>query len=299
MNFAKLSAKHGIIGSAVFWFAFALDVIPIGFAVYCIYMCTLLSQSYWQKVNGAGSLACAAISIIFAAAADATFILHQFNCIEKLQKLMKYIYLGLTVVALIVHAVLLSFFTPITSTRAIIDFNEYTLQNFNSDPEALYYYNLNATNDGRYQIMEFVWERTINQKIPLVCFFILWCVFFSLYFLGTNYIESLEKHPKQYMNMADQQSAPNQTTPNQEFQDDLQPLQQVPENQEINQHYEEEEYEYVDEEEEESPAYHRPPTENHSANPDLNHAPNNESTQDTAHLTNNDSNIDLDSISFT
>ncbi|OHT12378.1 hypothetical protein TRFO_17871 [Tritrichomonas foetus] len=223
--FRNLSSQKRVIGVGVFWLDWALDVIPVGFTAYCIYLCTLLAHSYWQKVNGSGSLACCAIAAIFAAAAIATHMLFQFGCLQSLQSMMKYISFGSTVVALIIHAILLTFFTPITASRSYINFNEYTIMNAASDADAQYYSQLNTTNSGKYQIFKFVWDRTVNQKIPLTAFFILWGVCFSLYFLGFNYLECHKPSPSRQIPQQSQFHQPEDQT-----NDDLQPLHQVPNN---------------------------------------------------------------------
>lgn len=219
MNLKPIPHQNGIIGIGVYWFEWALDIIPIAFAAYCIYLCTLLSLQYWTKANGVDALVSAAFAIIFAAGSATINMLHQFSCIESLQKMMKNLFYIITVCALITHAVLLSFFTPITFARSSQNFYQYTLSNNRTDSTANHYFNLYR--DQPYEVHSIIWNRTVSQKIPLASFFIIWGVCFSLYFLGTNYTESQKRlgstyHPSSQMQPNDQS--------------DLQPLHHVSEN---------------------------------------------------------------------
>lgn len=231
MKFKSIPHQNGIIGIAVYWLEWALDFIPIGFAIYCIYLCILLSLQYWIKVNGSGALISAVFAIVLAAVSAATNMLQQFSCIESLQKIIKYVYFFVTIFALVVHAVLLSFFTPITFVRSSTDFYQYTMSNYQTNSLARHYYDLYINQP--YEVHEVIWNRTVSQKIPLASFFIVWGFCFSLFFLGSNYIECQKRSGSAYQQ-------PSQMQPND--QSDLQPLNHIPENEndEIVQNEEEE-----------------------------------------------------------
>ena len=225
MKLKPIPNQNGIIGVAVYWLEWALDLIPIAFFAYNIYLCTLLALQYWIKVNGSSAFICVIFAIIFSLLSAVANILRQFSFIESLQEYIKYIYYIVTIISLLIHAVMLQFFTPISYYRSSTDFYEYTMSHNQTDSVANHYYNLYINQ--QYEIQKILWDRTITQKIPLASFFIIWSVCFSLYFLGSNYTECQKPS-----NSAYQQSS--QLQPND--QSDLQLLHHIPEdeNEEIN-----------------------------------------------------------------
>lgn len=219
MKLKPIPSQYGIIGVAVYWLEWALDIVPLAFAAYSIYLCTLLALQYWTKVNGYGALICSVFAIVFAIGSVVLNILTQFSFIETLQKKLEYAHYGCTIVGLIIHAVLLSFFTPIAYVRSSTDFYEHTMDNYKTDSVARHYYNLYTSDP--YEVRKIIWDRTITQKIPLTSFFILWGICFSIYFLGSNYTECHDpKSPSHHQN----------TQYVNQGHSDLEPLRQVPEN---------------------------------------------------------------------
>lgn len=181
--------KHRTIGVAVYWLGWAHDVIPLGFLLYCIYLCTLLAHRYWIKVIGAGSLACTIIVIIFCILSILGHILYQFSLIKVNPSVRKYIFMGITIVTLIMHAVLLSFFTPSTMIRYGTDITEFSKKNNATDSDAKYYTDKLSTLEGSYEVFKLVNDRTVTPKAPVVSFFIVWITIFVLYVIGLNIVE--------------------------------------------------------------------------------------------------------------
>lgn len=189
---------NGVVGVAVYWFEWSLLLIPCGFAFYGIYLATLLANAYWISVVGAGPLVCTAISVVFSLAYAVIHALQQFSIIPSAKQLLKVISLAAAVVSLVTFAVLLTFFTPTEFERNRIDFNEYTLRNYNTNTQAKYYYDLNATAEGPHQILTVITDRSITPKLPLVSFFITWITAFSCYFFGANLQHDVipKEHPE-------------------------------------------------------------------------------------------------------
>lgn len=220
MKFKALGSQKGIIAIGVYWIEWALDLIPLGFACFGIYLITVLGNNYWQKVSGVGSLACTILAVIFAIASIVINMSNQFGCMQSIESLLKYLYYAVTIIGLIIHAILLKFFTPISAERGKIDFHEYTTLNYLTDSTAMHYYNLSQTSIGQYEIIAFIWDRTVTQKIPTVSFFVFWGVFFALFLLGSSYLDGSSGRNANHENA--QPLNPQEQPP-----DDLQPLQQV------------------------------------------------------------------------
>lgn len=178
--------KSGVIPIAVYWFEWALLLVPFAFALYCIYLATLLANGYWLTAIGSGPLVCTCISMILAFGVTAIHALYQFSLMPSAQSILKLIQVAGTVCALISYAVLLTFFTPTELSRNQIDFTEYTERYNATDASAGEYWMMGHTQEGQYEIETMIWDRSIAPKLPLVSFFAVWLASFVMYVLGWN-----------------------------------------------------------------------------------------------------------------
>ena len=178
--------KDGVVEVAVYWFGWALILIPSGFAFYSIYLASLLANGYWRTVVGAGPLVCTCIALVVALCYAVVHILHLFSIIPSAKQMLRVISSAVSLIGLIIFAVLLTFFTPTECQRNTVDFEEYTLRNNQTDARAASYWNMNLTAAGQHTILTTITDRSISPKIPLVSFFMAWISVFTFYSLGSN-----------------------------------------------------------------------------------------------------------------
>jgi len=175
----------GALGTAIYLFGWALLFIPCGFAIYGIYLATLLGNGYWVSVVGAGPLVGVCAAVAFAIAHAVLHSLSLFSVIPAIAPLLKLVSQGAAVGALVVLAVALSFFTPTALARNRTDFEEYAVRRAATDPQAALYQEMLATaGPGHYRAMCVIWERSIDPRIPIAAFFVVWGVVFCAHFLG-------------------------------------------------------------------------------------------------------------------
>jgi hypothetical protein len=180
--------NRGVIGVAVFWFSWALDVIPFGVIAYGIYLSSILGEHIWIASVGAGPLACAVITVVLSAVAVVFRVLIQFNLLPNSHAILVPGQLASSVVALVVFAVLLKFFTPSEYYRNLTSFTDYVVRNHESDAQAAQYLAQMAGVEGTYLVTSLVRKRSTTPKLPLVAFWMSWLGFFCLHLLGTNFL---------------------------------------------------------------------------------------------------------------
>ena len=175
----KDAASHGILGVTSYWTKWILDLAPFGYGVYCIYLCVLLAHHYWIQAIGSGGLICCIFSLIVAFCATFSNIMDQFQLFSIQQTLRQYIWIASSIVALIIAAILLSFFSISQMSRSTSDLYDYTVTNNATNAEAQNYYEQLTNSTGIIgnftgSVAEIIFDRSICPKIPLISFFSIW-----------------------------------------------------------------------------------------------------------------------------
>jgi hypothetical protein len=183
--------KTSVVGVSVYWFGWALIAIPVGYAAYCIYLATLIGNTYWRKIASAGPLSCCVVSAFISIVAGALQLLHQFGWVSKNRRLIRFLSMAGTALALTIAAIFITFFTPAESARNIRDFREYTLSHWEDDAEARDWHpQVSGSEPWRFETSTWIWSRALDPKLPLVSFFMSWLPVFSLWILGSVFQDS-------------------------------------------------------------------------------------------------------------
>ena len=201
------AANHGILGITSYWTKWILDLAPLGYGIYCIYLCTLLAHHYWIKAVGSSALICCIFSLIVAFGAVFTNFIYQFQLLPLQPTIRQYIWIGSSTMALIIAAILLSFFTVSQMSRSSSDLYDYTVRNNATNAEANHYFEQLTPNSGIIgnftgSIATLIFDRSICPKIPLISFFSIWLfsflfsVIFSYDTEVSNYNYNTQKHPE-------------------------------------------------------------------------------------------------------
>jgi hypothetical protein len=191
--------ENGVLGSAIFWFGWALDLIPLAVIAYTIYVASLLGDGYWRSAVGAGPLACAILLILFAFADLVLQLFGQFNILAAFKHYQRFGRIAAFFAAFLLLGIFLSFFTPTAYERNWLNFWEYAQLYRDSDAQAAEYWaTLNASDQaGLYPIRQFIWDRSVNPREGLLSFAVAWLALFSLHVFALNVVESDAALPDQ------------------------------------------------------------------------------------------------------
>ena len=188
--------SNGIIGVFYYWDGWAQDIIPLCYICFSIYLTTILSDTFWLRVIGGGTLAAVIISLVFAFASFVTHIFFQFSVFDSIQSIIKFVYIGTTSAALLVCSIAIPSFSPISSLRYYQYLFEYSTEFQATDIRAEEFINMTQTN--MFAAYNFVQKRTIDIRLPLISIFSIWFTTFTLYISCIiRFGRKCEEEPKQ------------------------------------------------------------------------------------------------------
>jgi hypothetical protein len=104
--------ESGLLGLAVYWLGWFLDLISLGIIVYFAYLATLVGGNYWMLVVGSSPLVCAILVIFFTFLHLVLHFLYQFGFFLRAQDYLKFGCAGAFFTAFLLLSINLRFYGP-------------------------------------------------------------------------------------------------------------------------------------------------------------------------------------------